>query len=236
MFKEELVKRLAEILKEENGVKEAAHFLSQIELRESLDYLISLLEEEIKKEKKIEIIYILGSSKQEKVIEALKQRLNKENKEVKVAILYSLIGMHTPKVIPILEEAINIEEIKTIALEGLGEMADLIPPEKKKEIIDLLLTSLNSKDTKEQAIVSLGKIKTERAVSYLIKLFKNENREAKKMIVQSLGNIGGEKAEDFLFEKLKEKGEIYPEIIVELEKLYLGSLSTNPNFDPQIWA
>ncbi|OQX52811.1 MAG: hypothetical protein B5M48_04655 [Candidatus Omnitrophica bacterium 4484_213] len=131
MNQEELIKELKRNLNNDLAAKEAAHFLSQIELRESLDYLISLLEEKINKEKKIEIIQILGNSKEMKAIEPLKKMLSDKNEEIKVSALYSLIKISNPAVIPILEDATNIKELKAVALEGLGEMVDLIPREKK---------------------------------------------------------------------------------------------------------
>ena len=101
MNQEELIKELKRNLNDDLAAKEAAHFLSQIELRESLDYLISLLEEKISKEKKIEIIQILGNSKEMKAIEPLKKMLSDENEEIKVSALYSLIKIGNPAVIPI---------------------------------------------------------------------------------------------------------------------------------------
>lgn len=229
MAKEELIKELKKILNGNEAQKEAAHFLSQIELRESLDYLISLLKpsdpeqsegENISKEKKIEIIQILGDSKQEKVIEPLKKVLIEEKAELRVSALYSLVKMHNAKIIPILEDAVNIKETKAVALEGLGEMADLIPAEKKEKIIDILLNSLNNEEVREEAIVSLGKIKDKKAIPHLIKLFEDSSKEIKKMIVRSLGEIGGKQVQEFLSQTLKEEKEIKAEIIVELEKLY----------------
>ncbi len=227
MNQEELIKELRKNLNDNTAAKEAAHFLSQIELRESLDYLISLLGEKISKEKRIEIIQILGNSKQEKAVEPLKKMLSDENKEIKVSALYSLVKIRNPKVIPILEDAVNIEETKAVALEGLGEMADLIPTERKEEIVDILLNSLNSEEIKpaspagrEEAIVSLGKIKDKRAIPHLIKLFGDSSEEIKKIILKNLGDIRGEEVKEFLSEKLKEEKGIKAEIIVELEKLY----------------
>ena len=60
MNQEELIKELKKILKDGKAQKEAAHFLSKIELKESLDSLISSLKENINEEKKIKIIQILG--------------------------------------------------------------------------------------------------------------------------------------------------------------------------------
>jgi len=220
MNQEELIKELKRNLNNDLAAKEAAHFLSQIELRESLDYLISLLEEKISKEKKIEIIQILGNSKEMKAIEPLKKMLSDENEEIKVSALYSLIKIGNPAVIPILEDATNIKELKAVALEGLGEMADLIPRERKEKIVDILLGSLNSEETKEKAIESLGKIRDKKAISYLIKLFGDSSKEIKKMILKSLSDIGGEEAKEFLWQRLKEEREIKAEIIGYLEKLY----------------
>lgn len=220
MDKQELIKELRKNLNDNTAAKEAAHFLSQIELIESLDYLISLLGEKISKEKKIEIIQILGNSKQKKAIESLEKMLSDENKEIKTSALYSLAKIRNPKVIPILEDAVNIKELKAVALEGLGEMADLIPTERKEEIIDILLNSLNNEETREEAIVSLGKIKDKKAITRLIKLFEDSSEEIRKIIVRSLAEIGGEEVKEFLFEALKKNEDIKKEIIVKLEGLY----------------
>jgi len=42
------------------------------------------------------------------------------------------------------------------------------------------------------------------------------------VIAKSLAKIGGEDAQNFLFEMLKKDEEIKEEIIIELEKIYIG--------------
>lgn len=240
MDKQELINELKKILKEDGAQKEAAHFLSQIDLRESLGHLISLLkpsdpeqskEKNISKEKKIGIIQILGDTKQTrgldqklniKLIESLKEMLTEQNEEIALSALYSLIKIHDPKVIPILEDAVKIKKTKATAIEGLGKMADLIPAEKREKLLNFLSNSLNDKEIKEATIISLGKIGNKKAVPCLISSFKNSDKEIKKTIIQSLGKIGGKEATEFLFEKLKEEKEIKAEIIIELERLYLS--------------
>lgn len=235
MNQEELIKELKKILKDGKAQKEAAHFLSKIELKESLDSLISSLKENINEEKKINIIQILGDcgqtreSEQDssigsniKVFEVLKEMLRNQNGRIKVAALYALIKTRNPKVIPVLEEAVNIKEIKAAALEGLGEMVCLIKDEEKEKIFDILIKELENEDTKEAAIISLGKIGDKKSVPHLTRLFEKASKDIKKVIAKSLAKIGGEDAQNFLFEMLKKDEEIKEEIIIELEKIYIG--------------
>ncbi|RKY38459.1 MAG: hypothetical protein DRP75_04475 [Candidatus Omnitrophota bacterium] len=234
MRKEELINELRKSLTEPENAKEAVHFLSRIELEESFPYLISLLKEKISKEKKMEIIQILGESKQEQVIPVLEEMLKEEEAEIRLCALYSLIKIHRPQVLPILKEALENKQTKKVALQGLVELVDILPEEERKDILKVFLNALSTEESREEAIKGLGKMGDKCAVSPLMALFEKSDETYKRLILKSLSAIGGEEVKNFLFKKLKEEKEIKGEIIKELEKLYFEEQKEEFSI-PEIW-
>lgn len=135
---------------------------------------------------KQKILELFGKIQDPRVISILISYLDHNNKQLRNQALKSLSLMKNPKVTPYLITAIKSGEsdkwVKIFAIHGLTKNASpkVIPP-----LITLIGDS--EEEVRKEAIVALGKIKTENIDELLIKALNSEDRFVKLGVVNLLG-------------------------------------------------
>lgn len=140
---------------------------------------------------KLDIIKVIGKTKDPRVIDALKMELKEDNELVRLNAVEALDNINDPLVIGPLVNTLDDEyiDVRRASIEALIKIGD---PNTNDALLKSLYSLLSAYDWKHRkyAANTLGNIGDARSVERLIKVLKDENMETRIAASQSLIRIG----------------------------------------------